>query len=58
MYTVSHMFVSIIYLSLGSHSEQLVSNVIPTNSVGKLNIQNILLKSVKLIVSNKNAQML
>lgn len=58
MYTVSHMIVSIIYLSLGSHSEQLVSNVIPTNSVGKLNIQNILLKSVKLIVSNKNAQML
>lgn len=58
MYTVSHMFVSIISLSLGSHSEQLVSNVIPTNSVGKLNIQNILLKSVKLIVSNKNAQML
>lgn len=58
MYTVSHMIVSIIYLSLGSHSEQLVSNVIPTNSVGKLNIQNILLKSIKLIVSNKNAQML
>lgn len=49
------MILSIIYLSLGGHSEQSLTNVIPTNSEGKLSIWDFFgSKSIKLISKHKH----